>query len=715
MNKGKGSLAVANKAQKANFAYWVSPDSWASWTFAVDQAGTYEVWSELSATTKHAGFFINYNDEKVKVDVKGTGSYDRYVDTKLATISLKKGRNSLSINPHKNQWQALNIRTLKLKKISDPQVLKSVNTIQTGPKYLLKSDKAADWKYGPFNKEEFNDHWRDAYPIGSGRLGGMVYGDVNEARIMMQDARHWYNHKSPATLPDLSHSLTKVRELQSQGKYAEANFYYRDQFKGKNYGGNIGSPLSIGDLVIRSNHQNIKNYHRQLDLNKSETQTKWSSNGVNYTRKAFISRVEESKDILFVQINADKEHALDLSIHLGLHNPEKARGSRPEAFRPKIDVDFAGHIQYRATNPNTTSALKDFGAVARVISHDGKLTEKFDHVSISKAKNILIAVKTFNSSHADEAINRITRELYNLKGTYEDFLSPHLKAHQLLFCSASLDLKASDKNRSLSNETLIDEARNLNLNNALVERLWAMGRYLSVVGSRKGGHPVHLTGLWNGDYNPTWAIHLMNINMPMIHWHLMDGNLSELMLPFFDMFDRQLPASRENAKKLYGLDGIYINPLLGNNEDGLVKIISPHLLHMIGNNAWVAQHYWDYYTFTLDKNFLAQRAVPLMQEAAIFYEGFLIENEDGYYDITPSNSPENSPLNEEGHRLIPHRHIDTHVNATWEFSAIREMFSNLIEASKFWGLINQKFLDGKKSSQNFDHMRSISKVEFENG
>ena len=695
---GKGSLGVGSKDSNPNLAYWTSEDSWASWTFVAPEAGLYEVWSEVSSTAPHSGFFLNYNDDKVKVDVKGTGSYDKYINKKFATIALKKGRNSLTLNPHRDQWQALNIRALQVKKIANLPIETSRETISSNhsPDYILRSSKPANWTWGPFKKEEFKDHWRDAYPIGSGRLGGMVYGDVNEARFMLQDARHWYNHASSSTMPDLSGLLQQVRDLQKQGKYTDANVLYRNAFKGKNYRANIGSPLSIGDLVIRSNAKNISQYQRTLDLKKSETHTAWSNEGVDYTRKAFISRIGDSKDVLFVQLNAKQAKSLDISVHLGLHNPDKARGSRPKAFRPSVNVDFAGHIQYKALNPNTSSALKDFGAVARVISHDGELKEEIDHVKIKGASQILIAVKTFNSGDADEAIDRITRELYKLKGTYQTYLNPHVKAHQGLFNAATVDLKASKDDRALSNEELIAKARKLDLENAFVERLWAMGRYLSIVGSRKGGHPVHLTGLWNGDYNPTWAIHLMNINMPMIHWHLMDGNLSELMLPFFDMFDRQLPASRENARKLYGLDGIYINPLLGNNEDGLLKVISPHLIHMMGNNAWVAQHYWDYYTFTLDKKFLAERAVPLMEEAATFYEGFLIENEDGFYDITPSNSPENSPLNAEGHRLIPNRHIDTHVNATWEYAAIREMFTNLIEASNTLAINQSKIADWKK-------------------
>ena len=688
----EASIGVSTGLSESNLAYWTSADSWASWKFFLDESGTYEVWSDVALTGVHSGFYLNYNDDKVKVDLKGTGSYEKYKPAKFAVVELKRGPNTLSINPHRNQWEPVNIRALKLKRIGDvaKAVSKEYLASENTPEYILSSDEPANWTYGPYKGEVYKDHWRDAYPIGSGQLGGMVYGDVNEARIMLQDARHWRHHNSPKKLPNVSSLLPKVRSLQNEGKYVEANMLYTEAIKKEGYQGRVGSPLSIGDLVLKSDNSGYTNYKRSLNLKRSETLTKWSNNGVNYSRKAFISRVGKGKDMLFVQVDADKKGALNLSVHLGLHNPKNAKGSNSKEYKPQVSVDFAGHLQYVAHNANTTSALKDFGAVARIISHDGELEDKLDHVKLNNATSVLIAVKTFNSADGIEAVERLTRELYNLKGDYSSFINPHLRAHQELFNSASLDLKSSKHDRGLTNEALIADARELKLKKAFVERLWAMGRYLSVVGSRKGGLPVHLTGLWSGDYSPMWAIHLMNINMPMIHWHLMDGNLSDLMLPFFDLFDRHMAASRMNAKNLYGARGIYINPLFGNNEGGLIKVVSPHLLHMVGNSAWVAQHYWDYYSFTLDQKFLAERAVPLMQEAALFYEDFLVENKDGYYDITPSNSPENSPSNEQGDRLFPHRHVDTHKNATWEYAAIREMFRHLIQASEILNINSQK-------------------------
>ena len=118
-NPNKGPLGIAKGTDENHFAYWSKADSWASWKFFADEAGLYEVWSEVASIAKHSGVYLNYNDDKVMIHLKGTGSYDKFTPTKLAVIQLKKGLNTLSLNPHRNQWEALNIRALKLKRIGD--------------------------------------------------------------------------------------------------------------------------------------------------------------------------------------------------------------------------------------------------------------------------------------------------------------------------------------------------------------------------------------------------------------------------------------------------------------------------------------------------------------------------------------------------------------------------------------------------------------------
>jgi alpha-L-fucosidase 2 len=88
--------------------------------------------------------------------------------------------------------------------------------------------------------------------------------------------------------------------------------------------------------------------------------------------------------------------------------------------------------------------------------------------------------------------------------------------------------------------------------------------------------------------------------------------------------------------------------------------------------GWLAQHFFDYWLFTGDVEFLKNRAVPFLREVALFYEDFLFEGRDGKLVFSPSLSPEN----------IPARSGASHcqINATMDVAIARESFTNLCSA-----------------------------------
>jgi len=691
-NPGDAHTGVANSPHGPNIAFWTNPESWVSWTFAVEQPGTFTVVAVVSQHLPRTHFHLVCGKQRQPVVLSSTGSYDHYKAIEIASLTLTSGRHTLAISPHRDQWNPINVRGLVLRPVdTSTQAAAPRPTPQPlppSPSAHLWSAEPANWPYSHLKGQDYKDHWRDAYPIGSGKLGAMVYGYVEHERIMLMHSRHWWNKQTPPDLPAVSDKLPELRKMLTSGDYApngafaRAGRLFSDTIRQRGYKASNGIPLPIGDITIRSKETSFSDYRRELDMNRAEATVTWHSEGARFERRAFVSRAPEHRDTVFVSLRCDQPGKLEVALGLGLHDPQHALGIGDRArFKARTTATGAGLLHYAAVNPNTPSALKAFGAVGRVIAHDGDLDAARDHFTLSGASHLLLAVKTFHYADTDAAFDRLDSDLLALSGSYETFLTPHLAAHQALFNAASIDLGAPPEERALSNDTMLARAHQGDLTPAMAERTWAMGRYLNVIGSRHDGDPVHLTGLWNGDYTPMWAIHLMNINMPMIHWHIMDGNMAEQMLPFFDLFDALIPGGRINAKCLYGARGVYLNPIPCGPEDGIVKIISNHLIHLPAINAWVTQHYWDYYQFTLDETFLAQRALPLMREAAHFYEDYLVENRDGFYDIIPSNSPENGPRDAQGNHLS-NSHLATQVNSTWEYAAIREMLANLVEGAR---------------------------------
>lgn len=80
--------------------------------------------------------------------------------------------------------------------------------------------------------------------------------------------------------------------------------------------------------------------------------------------------------------------------------------------------------------------------------------------------------------------------------------------------------------------------------------------------------------------------------------------------------------------------------------------------------GWLAHWYFQYYRFTGDKIFLKEEAIPFLKEIVLFYEDFLIEDEDGTYRFTPSYSAENGCAD----------------NATQDIAVAKEVLTNLMIA-----------------------------------
>ncbi len=97
--------------------------------------------------------------------------------------------------------------------------------------------------------------------------------------------------------------------------------------------------------------------------------------------------------------------------------------------------------------------------------------------------------------------------------------------------------------------------------------------------------------------------------------------------------------------------------------------------------AWLAQHPWEHYAFSGDREFLQDRAWPLMKGAARFILDFLVVAPEGTpvagkLVTNPSHSPENAFIMANGQS-----HVFTY-GATMDVMIIHDLLTNCIEASR---------------------------------
>ena len=92
--------------------------------------------------------------------------------------------------------------------------------------------------------------------------------------------------------------------------------------------------------------------------------------------------------------------------------------------------------------------------------------------------------------------------------------------------------------------------------------------------------------------------------------------------------------------------------------------------------AWLSLHLAEHYNFTRDRKFLAERAYPVMKEAAQFFLDYLVPDGKGHLVTGPSLSPENEYRLPSGEKAV------LTMGPTMDTEILREFFGRLIEAGE---------------------------------
>ena len=144
--------------------------------------------------------------------------------------------------------------------------------------------------------------WTDGLPIGNGRLGAMVFGNVPDERIQLNEDTLWDGYARDTTNPDALVALPEVRRLLFEGKNAEATKLAGEKMMGRPQG--VKSYQSLGDLHLQfAGAGNVVDYRRSLSLDTGIASTSYAIDGVHFTRDVFASTPD---NVLVIHITADK-------------------------------------------------------------------------------------------------------------------------------------------------------------------------------------------------------------------------------------------------------------------------------------------------------------------------------------------------------------------------------------------------------------------------
>lgn len=157
------------------------------------------------------------------------------------------------------------------------------------------------------------------------------------------------------------------------------------------------------------------------------------------------------------------------------------------------------------------------------------------------------------------------------------------------------------------------------------------------------------------------------------------AKIGSLHRPLFDLLEKMRKSGEATAERMYGCRGMMCHHNTDFYGDCAPQDAYPAATIWQCGGAWLGLHIWEHYLFTLDKEFLREK-YPIMDNLALLFVDFLIEDKEGYLVTCPSTSPENRFVTEDGE--------DAAVCAgpTMDNQIIRSLMKACIEGAEILGL-----------------------------
>ena len=497
-------------------------------------------------------------------------------------------------------------------------------------------------------------------PIGTGRLAGMIYGPPEKEQLTLNHEWLWRGVNRNREPLKSAHFLDAVRKVILQGDYLKGNIMANDAFasggglKRAEIPSQVDPYQPAGDFIIELDHKQISQYYRELDLEKAIVNISYIADDIKFT-KTYIASI--NSDLIFVKILADEKFNATIALNR-LEDNNCFLYFHSVYNKLIMDGQFEGGIGFRTE--------------IRLVNTDGHAIFTNHNLKISGAREIILAINIGTSANGYAPAEECNK--YPTPSTsWNDIITKHIESYRKFIGKMSLDIPLKiPKIPTNERIKLLKEGKD---DPALVLLYFNYSRYLLVASSATGELPANLQGKWNNDINPPWQCdYHHDINLQMNYWQAEAGNLPQTVEALIKHIERFVPHGRKAAADTYGCRGILFP--LQTDAWGRSTSNAYGWSVWIGAAAWLAQHLWWHYEFSLDEKFLKERAYPFFKEVVEFFNTYLIEDDVGVLQIVPSQSPENTFKDADN---VP---VSICVSATMDVLLANDSYNRAIKASE---------------------------------
>ena len=175
----------------------------------------------------------------------------------------------------------------------------------------------------------------------------------------------------------------------------------------------------------------------------------------------------------------------------------------------------------------------------------------------------------------------------------------------------------------------------------ILQNQWYMEMYKLGAAARKGAAPISLQSVWTADNGklPPWKGDFHHdLNTQLSYWPTYSGNHLDLEQGFIDWLIKYKPTFKKYTNEFYGTNGLNVpgvTTLTGEPMGGWIQYsFGPTV------SAWLGQHFYWHWRYSMDREFLKEQAYPWIREVAVHLKELSVIGPDDKRKLPLSSSPE---------------------------------------------------------------------------
>ena len=183
---------------------------------------------------------------------------------------------------------------------------------------------------------------------------------------------------------------------------------------------------------------------------------------------------------------------------------------------------------------------------------------------------------------------------------------------------------------------------NLQVPDPTLQHQWEMEQYKFGSAARENTPPISLQAVWSADNGriPPWKGDFHHdLNTQLSYWPSYSANHLTEAMGYLNHFESNKENYKRYTKQFFGKEGIAVpgvTTLDGTEMGGWIQYsLSPTV------SGWISQHYYLQWRYSMDKEFLKEKAYPWIKSTAQFLEQIsILDAKTGKRKLIISSSPE---------------------------------------------------------------------------